>query len=275
MFRLKFLTVALVAAVAVLTSPALGQAAFLLRLDSGSTSATIDLATGEVLATSGASGFTAGSFLATTNSGTGSGNYAAFTSGAALAGFLDLRFAGYQIFTQTNLNNEPGNDVFGNLYLGNTQVKNTTTGALADLKLSVTNTDYQLPSAVNRYVETTFNATVTVSSATVDLYSYYADGTTAFDTASNVNGEDLHVQATSTMPASSTIATSPSFAATGPYTLTDVVLISGLTNGQVATASVDQVVRAPAPTGLIMAVTAVPFFGLLRRRLRKTAALTA
>jgi len=275
MFRSRFLLTAAVAVAAALAAPAVSQAAFQIRLEAGSENATIDLTTGKVLSATGGSGFTAGSTLATSNPGAGSGNYLFFAPGSFGSTFASLQFRGYLIQTESDVNNHPGTQVMGNLYLGTTQVTNVSAGASpAALKISVTDTDYTLPSAVNRYIETTFNGTVTNSTAVADLYSYYANGTTPFDTAVNVAGEDLHAQATQGHPASGAPVTSPSFAATGPYTLTNSIVITGLSTGQVATASVDQVVHAPAPPGLVMLVGAVPFFGLIRRRLRKSEVAT-
>jgi hypothetical protein len=65
----------------------------------------------------------------------------------------------------------------------------------------------------------------------------------------------------------------------GLFSMTNEIQVSGLAvavnNLPQIQASVDSTVIVPAPAGLILAATALPFVGLLRRRLRKPEATTA
>jgi len=61
-----------------------------------------------------------------------------------------------------------------------------------------------------------------------------------------------------------------------PYTITNTLVISNMGSvGNTANITTTSTVTAPAPAGLILAATGVPFFGLLRRRLRRPETTTA
>jgi len=245
-------------------------AAFLLQLQSGSNTATIDLdalANGSGTGGSGGSAYSYGNFFRSSMEGT------------TTATFANLVFGGYTIAAVTNITNTPGSAFGGNLSLnGLTVIRNTGGASEDDLTISLTATGYNLPQFQNS-LDSNFGARLNAGSPVVpiiDFRSSYAVGNNAF-------GDDVHNIATTegtnfgtgigNEPFSAVASTSLN-SATGTYSLTNVVTITGLGFGvnnrldQGGESSVVTPLAVPAPAGLILMAGAVPFLALLRRRSR-------
>lgn len=264
----KFIYAAALAVVGVLAAPPTAKASFLLKLESGSNSATLDL--NALTNESGGSGGSGGSAYSY------SFFYRETVEGTTTGVFTNLKFAGYTISADTNITNSPGSSKGGNLSLnGLTVSRDTGKSSQDDLTISLTATGYDKPS-VQKSLDSNFGARMNTAASvvpTVDFRSSFAFGDVEF-------GDDVSNTATTQgsgfsalMPYSSTASTSLG-ANTGSYSLTDVVTITGLgfgrdnrlDQGGVSALVTPQLV--PAPAGLILVAGAVPFLGLLRRRMR-------
>jgi hypothetical protein len=271
----KFCFAAVLAVVGVLAAPPTAKAAFLLQLTSGNETLTLDL--GTLTSGSGGSG----------TSETGEAySYVFFylktEEGTTTAVFTDLKFAGYTIDADTNITNSPGSDKGGNLSLNGLTVTRDNGGTSEDdLTIALTATGYDKPDLQDT-LESNFGARLNTLADTVpliDFRSSFASGDNEFgDDISNTTstfGSDFDALKPFSEGQSSSLG-----ANTTTYTLTNVLTISGLgfgkdnrlDNGGVSTLVTPSLVvqAVPAPTGLILALGAVPFLGLLRRRLRAT-----
>jgi hypothetical protein len=262
----KFVFAAALAVVGVLAAPPTSEAAFLLRLESGTQTATIDLA---ALSTGGPGGASAPSPYTYTFF------YKELDSGVTTAVFTNLEFAGYTISAATNITNVPGTPLGGNLSLNGLTVSRTA-GSEDDLTISLTATGYNLP-GVQRELDSNFGARLnTLASTTpiIDFRSSFAVGNNAFggdiSNLATTEGSNFGPRAPQE-PYSESLVSSLN-ANTTAYSLTNVVSITGLgfgvnnrlDQGGVSTLVTPQAV--PAPAGLILVAGAVPFLALLRRR---------
>lgn len=180
----------------------------------------------------------------------------------------------YSFFGSFIKTNNPGLQSGAKLSVGNSSLTRVGDQYGDPLTISVTQTDFTRPSGPGSSVALTGsgdftyapNATATLS-ATVDL------GNNAFATG----GDPSQVYTASTVlsPVASGTLTPVSqgnFSIGGNFSLTTSMTVSGLGVGDsVQNLGANGAVYAPAPGGLILAATAVPFFGLLRRRLRTAA----
>ena len=136
--------------------------------------------------------------------------------------------------------------------------------------MSLTGTFFNLPVPQKELI-TDLTALAGGTTGTVVLSGTYDSTNTAF-------GSGVTNSATVTLPqpAFSQTLSSVLGGSTGDYSITNVINVSGLGAGQtVGNLSIESTVVAPAPAGLILAATALPFVGLLRRRLRRPEATTA
>jgi hypothetical protein len=257
MFRWKFLMAAIVAGIAALAGPATSQAAYELRLSSNGEIATLDLTT------------------VTTGAGTiGSGTYTGSSSGGGVVTLTGIVFQGYTISTNLTFSNSPGSPGLAQLSLSDTSIQRT--AALTNngtLSIAVSATDYSSPTGFTTnntafqtlYTPNNANGTVTLTSHVDLTNSLFGAGNTQSDTATTSFSSPINTQAL------------PSI--NGLFSMTNEIQVSGLAvavnNLPQIQASVDSTVIVPAPAGLILAATALPFVGLLRRRLRKPEATTA
>lgn len=246
MFRKMLLTAAVAVAVGVL-SPSAAKADFELTLSSGATSYTIDFS-------SATSGF-----------GTGAGAGLSWS----LSGTTEVvsgTFAGYSLLTQTNKTNSPGNTVSGTLSLGNVSVTNNTGNG--SLTFTLTATGYSAPNP-QTLLQASDSATSSGSgnSATVTGTAYYSStGGTGDESGPNVPLSSFSVNngASGSSNGMIGLGSVPS----SSYSITDVFSLTNIVGEVDSAGMAADVYGAPAPGGLLLAATVVPFIGVLRRRMR-------
>jgi len=274
MFARRFVFAAALAVVGVLAAPPTSQAAFLLKLESGGQSATIDLA---ALSTGGPGGPGPGP-----NGYTYTFFFKENVDGTTTATFTNLEFAGYTISSSTNITNQPGALAGGNLSLNGLTVSRDTGGASAnDLKISLTATGYTLP-GVQKDLDSNFAARLNTLAQTIPTVAFQS----SFDSTDTAFGATTSNTATTAGSNFGPVAPQTPFSAVGlsalnssaaTYSLTNVVTITGLGFGvpnrldqggasSLVTPSSGQFSTVPAPAGLILIAGAVPFLALLRRR---------
>jgi len=274
MFR-RFLLSATAAVALGLIVPSSVRADFVLELQSGSNTVYVDLNNnnstfGQVLNnasyTSNGTISSAAIYLAPGSQGYGQGgNYKVNIS---------LVFDGYDINTVTNITNNPGTQSGATLNLQSTSVDNDSGGKNNNLTISLTSTSFSLPTPQGT-LTSSFGASSIVANGnysfiTVNEGAYYSSSNAAF----GESGQS--VTATNGAGYSSISNFSESTALSGSnnsYSMTDVLSMSGLSTVKanstiIGSGDIDSTVFAPAPSGLILATTMVPFFALLRRRLR-------
>jgi len=111
-----------------------------------------------------------------------------------------------------------------------------------------------------------------------EVVGTFSQGTGATITGSTAYNYPTGV-ATSTQTINSGFAdktnTSSGFTASSNFSLTDTITVTGITGTQnVGVTLYGEIYAAPAPPGLILAATMVPFIGLFRRRLKLMAMQT-
>jgi len=265
MLRRRFLIAVAVAATALLASATPSQASFKLKLQSGADIVTYDLTTATPTIIAGES----------TASATSSLSFGGLTS----AGFFNLQFAGYSITTQSDTNNVPGTTQLGFLALNNFTITNTGDATGKGLVVSLTATDFTAPGeAKHRSMSSLYTAIFglqATANSTIKLETAYDEDNGEFTSQGDA---EIYDQANFVAPVGSNSGggaslpgggTSPSTA----YSLTDKITITGLAvGGSIGQADARaEITATPAPAGLILVATAVPFFGLLRRRMKTVA----
>jgi len=268
MFRRKFLIAALLAATTLLVAPATSEATFQFKLkletEQAGGSAEFDLLAGSALVLGGTGG-----------AGNGAYSFGIFsrtvTGIETDANFANLQFGGYTISVNFNNTNSPGDPNGGWLTITGLNITRAPSGPSADtLKISLTATDYDLPDP-QKVMRTGFTLQAPNASAgSISLTSYY-------DSTNSLYGTGASNNMTASLP--SNVGSTEKFAtlgsSTGTYSLTNVIDLSNLNKGgSINQGTITTTVIAPAPPGLVMLVGALPFFGLLRRRLRKNEAAT-
>jgi hypothetical protein len=249
MCRPKFLTAALVAAVAALAGPSTSQAAFTITFQT--TGATDITLTDQVFGPVGA-----GDQSATVNR-IASGTFA---------------FGQYEIEV-TATSNAPGGTIpgvgEGGYLTQNTFAVRALVAGAASLTIIVSDDRYTIPGAgqasVTNSISSTFLSSGSVSATTTVSPTTGGSFTTA---AATLTGPFSTQKGADTFGLTTITST--------PFTITNTLIISGLLSGPNTGANITttSTVTAPAPAGLILAATALPFAGLLRRRLRRPEATT-
>jgi len=243
MFRLKFLTAALVAAVAALGTPMVSQAAFTVTIWDGVNAAVV-----------------------ISDGGAGDAN-----GQANRINYANTYF-GYDIDIRARTNSPGGETLLGpngaELFQNSITVKDSGTGpASGPLTITIFSDGYQPfgASVSNSTVVNTLAASAVSPGTTVSLSTAVNPG----------SGTVTTLGAQLTAAGEATTYAYPSSLG-NPFSVTQVATVTlGPSSGAGATFTGTSTVVAPAPAGLVMAVTALPFFGLIRRRLRKDAAPTA
>lgn len=267
----RFVFAAALAVVGVLAAPPTGQAAFLLQLTSGAQTTTINL---DSLSTGGPGsgpGYTYTFFFKESVDGT--------TTGV----FTNLEFGGYTISAATNITNTPGSPAGGNLSLNGLTVSRNA-GSADDLTIALTATGYNLPS-LQKTLDSNFAArlnTLAQTTPIIDFRSSYAVGNNEFggDVNNLATTEGSNFGPVAPQTPFSAVGQSSLNSATGTYTLTNVVTITGLGFGvsnrldQGGSSALVTPLAVPAPAGLILMAGAVPFLALLRRRRARPADTT-
>lgn len=149
-----------------------------------------------------------------------------------------------------------------------TSVTNTNATSAATLHLYVSQTNYTLPTGANLSVESGLGGSV--NQGTVGLtgifQAYASNSNTLFDTTQFTNGLQTATQTGTTFDTGSAFGT---FARTSAmYSLTTEVNFTLSAGGQ-ANYSSHENLTAPAPAGVVLALTGLPFLGIgtwLRRR---------
>ena len=254
LFRRRFFLMAAMAAAVGLVGPSTSRAGFVMTLTDGSSTATIDLTTG---ATTGSI-----SYSAAGTSFSHVGNlYQATVNG--------INFAGYGIGFSTSTSVNPGP---AELDLSGISVQRTTASSANALTISISADGFADPPTPG-LMSSSFTSFFQPSNSpgTVTWASFLGTTNQLFETSTpwalsggtneagallfpGAYGQNKAIQVTDALPS---------------YSLTDSLTFTGLgVNTGNVSASLNTVV-APAPPGLVLAATAVPFVGLLRRRLKK------
>jgi hypothetical protein len=265
MFRSRFLMAAFVAAIAALAGPATSQAAFSITFTVGANSTSItDQGSGDYA--TGPSG------LNTID--TGHMN----TAGQTLLGLTPFSFQGFEIAVQTALVSNPSQvniDTQTNFI-----IKYNGSDPSQTIKIEVAATGLTNPGAAGAAMELDHSVT--------GLAFLQDDGTTG-----GTGSLNTHALATGGN-SSATLFLSSGTAATGAnappvyfyrpatYDLIQTINVTLNTSNSVQFDTITSVQAAPpnitlvpAPAGLILAATGLPFFGLLRRRLRRAGSTIA
>jgi len=247
---------------------------FIMKLESGSDTLTLDLTTnGAPTVISGTIGGNA-----VTPGPLASSFFQSYVGGAHSSSFnftdpdnpVGLAFAGYTIQTQIANNNvgNPGTPPTGKLTISDTTVTNVSAG-LNGLTITVSASGYNSPDKPRTFTSArTLNSLQAAgTNFTVKESSYYAEGDGDFDESGTVLGTTFQV--TNGNSDGGTAFSNTNQQITNDYTLTNVIDITGLAQGSTADGiNISAQVTAPAPAGLVLFATAVPFFGLLRRRMK-------
>lgn len=261
------------AVVAGLFAPSAAKADFTLLLSSGGESATVDLNTGTVTYAGGASV---------------SSDFVMVSPGSGSSLVLNATLNNYTISAVLAQNNLPGQQSGATLNLtGIYVVRNSLTGDVvsgtalnnSSLGISLTASGYTFP-VPQDVLSTTYSASFTPPPQGQPLLgnitesAYYDATNTPFGTggpstsaSSNSGGSGIGgVTLSTALPIG-----------TGSFSMTDTISLSGMgigSNYELASGSISSTVYAPAPSGLILAATMIPFFGLFRRRMSRMVAPT-
>jgi len=275
MFRSRFLLTAAVAVVAALAAPATSQAGFLLKLETGSVG-------GATIASEELNLLT----LGTGPGSQGGASWDTFTrtlvGGETKISFSNLVFNGYTIQTEGSVMNVPGEQFGAWLNTDSFTVNRTmatapeATNSNAQLRVSITATDYELPdpqrlllAQMNVKTGSQVGTTAKVTAANYFDASNDPYGTDATNSLS-VTGNSKNIAKDS----EANFSSSSDF-----FSITNVVTVENLAVGTAGPRSVEahisSTVVAPAPPGLVMLAGALPFAGLLRLRRRAQTASPA
>jgi hypothetical protein len=171
--------------------------------------------------------------------------------------------------------NSPGTSVVGGLGLSTITISRTDTTSKTFKTLTISESAaFSNPQPLDGYLlgsnfGGSFGNTINGQSAT--LTSAFGEGTVLFtqDTTRDYNVQTSDSQQTTGGTVSGSWLSLPG--GVSPFVLTNTVDVTMRGDGTFTSGGVTtQVVPAPAPHGLIMFASALPFFGLLRRRLRKS-----
>jgi len=264
MLRRRFLTAALIAAVAALASPSVSQAAFTIQLsETGGPSVTVSdrSATGGVL---GAGTIQDANINSPGTATPGPGQITVGTSdgtnispGASLGDFI-VNFSG------SERENLARSLTIGASSDGITRVVNQSSTAKT-LKITLTEDGYTLPGGPANLAVTNSLTLLGVDGLT-DNFSL-SSTTQIFNNTPLANTLNLSTSIPGT--ALGTASSSGIFArnGSGPYTVIHTFTLT-LDAGATATFNGQTLAAVPAPAGLVLVATAVPFFGLIRRRMK-------
>jgi len=252
MFR-KFLLTAAVAVAAGLIAPSAARAQFALSLSNGVAADANQITFG----------------VAPTITGTGNASitgYSYTNVGGVQIVQMTIAYEGYTITSQFAETNTPGSQPGSILGMSNTTILNGN-ATKGNLTISTSATGYNLPVPQAALNATFSGAYFVPGTATATATATYSASNTLFGTGITV-----------TSPTGTSISGSGTQLlgqASNTYSLTDTISLKGIGTGLFnefngGNVGAD-VVPTPAPAGLILAATMVPFFGLLRRRLRQMA----
>lgn len=233
----RFILTAMVAVAAALTAPTVSEAAFTLTVSDGS--------------------IPAATFSSSNAIGSASGFDSTFTVAGQTTYLKSFSFDGYFVSFRGTTNN-PGGSI-GMLTDSSFTVTGAGTGA-SPLVLDAASTGFTGPGPLPSGILTNMLSASLLTAGSLSATSTITPGGTT---------------AAAVLATASTKTTAAVVPIASPYDLSNQVTITGLTAGQSTSFTLTSTVAAPAPAGLVMAVTALPFVGFLRRRLKKCEAVTA
>ena len=257
MFRRKFLMAAIVAGIAALAGPTASQAAFSVTMQSGGS----------------------GPFVVTDNLASGtvpSGGYFDFDLTTTSPNTISI--ASSQVgnlngfsFSLISTSNSPGSPTAGGLVTSSVISLSNNNATAERITLTFFSDGFAIPGAGPLSLSTVITSLIgdlTPADLGAGLTQSQIYSTGSGSTSASTNPAAYFQSGT-------TLITGPvSFTSTGTYS-NQLVLSLYLEAGEDAFLQVGSRVIAPAPAGLILAATALPFVGLLRRRLRRPETTTA
>lgn len=248
-------------------APGAARADFTLTLTGGSDTVVIDAAANNTFTVtsdnigiaSGTQLMVGGTYGSSGQLSIASGGYLN-SNGQTQMAISGLSFDGYSTYITGASSNFPGGPTLGYLSLTNFIISGSSTEA-SSLGISVSESGFTAP-AGPRSLEAAFDQITLPGSAVITRTTSYSDGDGNNYTFTNSGG-----------PGST--QTGPTFNSNSPYTITDSVTITGLsstlplTNGGV---TMDVNYPTPAPSGLVLILSAFPLLGMLLYRGRWTPA---
>lgn len=257
MFRKFLLTAAAAVAVAVL-APATSQAQFTVTLSAyDATTNSVDTATFTV---------TGNSVSVSSNNGTLNTGYldVASTTSLIIGG---LSFDGYSVSLTGTSSNFPGSSTEATLNITAFAITNNTGSTASPFTVSISESNFSQPSSGSAFLASqtaVTNLQAGSQTSVTGSTSYTSSAPTPV--AASTPGETLNYSNYDQNP----YVYSNSFTINGTYTLADNLSIASLAATQtVQITEAGELLATPAPSALILAATIVPFFGLLRRRVRE------
>jgi len=272
MFRSRFLLTAMVAVAAALVAPATSDASFVLRVTSGALTEDIDLSTVSLTGQTDTTGD-----VQYTNA------QRVVSGGMTLVTVTNMTIGDYVIQANFNQTNLPGAITGGNLSLSGLTVTRTGTTGSSNLTLALSATGFMLPSQQTDLVTDFTWQALTATAApgrTVTMTSVF-DTNNGLFTLVGPNTTNVGQPGVPASQAATGFAHKETNLGneSGPYSLTNMISIDNLGVGtleRLGQGTIDSsVVMAPAPAGLVLLAGALPFAGLLRRRLWKSEVATA
>jgi len=254
MFRRKFLITAMLAAITLLAAPAVSQAAFSLQLSGGASTYTVN----------------------DQNSPSNVGPYVD-EKASALTGVNKIlvssdsggNYNGIQ-FELTTTTNNPGTAVDGNVFATTAHLDNQT-GSGKTIVFTITSSGFTSPGQAGDklYSQTELTLITGLTQSNLGTGAQQSSFTT------KITGAGQDPSSVTTNPSNWTTSgtqlwSDPVYFTRGSdYTITSTYSVY-IAAGARVDFQVNSVVAAPAPAGLVMFAGALPFFGLIRRRLRKS-----
>jgi len=208
--------------------------------------------------------------------GVNSGNITAVATGGD---FVPLNFSGvYGDFTVSVFGGSSINGANLSILQSSTSTVINNTGTSHTLKLWVSQTNYTLPTGTPLHVESGLSGTLTAGTVgTTGIFQgYAANSNTLLDTSGFSTGsQDVVLMVGNQWLTNTATGTFPRTNATSPFSLTSVVTLAMSGGAVMNFSSQISVTPTPAPAGVVLVASVLPFVALLRRRLRKSDAVTA
>lgn len=243
MFRRRFLMAAFVAAIAALAGPATSRADFKLKIESGSTT---------VLVQDQDFGPTVPNTNPDQNSAAGT---------VAFSGPV----AGFNVTSSSATSSPPlGTPISAEMDLNTFTIASTGAGTI---KFTMSATNFDIGQV--RVLESIFSGSTSTGSQ-AQFQVWVNSDNTLFSTAGDLSSDSGLVG-----PGGFAITNGDLGNFTGPFSITATITFTATGAGQSISGDGRVNVLTPAPAGLILAASGLPFLGLLRRRLRRSEPATA
>jgi len=259
MFRPRFLMAAFVAAIAALAGPSTSRAAFTVTIESGG-SGPLTITDNQTVGT-----VVSGGYIDTDTSSTNPNEIDVKSSqGGALNGFT---------FSIAGLSNSPGNIVLNQGVVSSSVITLTNGNSTAGrFSISIFSDGFTIPGAGQLYLST---IVASVTGLSIADFGALLTQSEVYSTASSATTVSTNSNGYYSIGGGFPIQSGPvAFTSNGTYS-NELVVDLYVPGSATVKLQIDSVVSAPAPAGLILAATGLPFFGLLRRRLRRPETTTA